>query len=169
MGRRPYKICKNNPTVPTCWQPGENIDTQNHRITECPLDPLQESIDHSDFPLDNEVESDHLSSGSGTSTMSLDDQSSVTSSTTSNSSSANCSTPDPYGVLLNPHCHLDLDHFYSFHDTVEMVDEEEDPNKDKATNNFLFPPSQNDSGFVPGPSLCLWIELLNLCSCQSSS
>ena len=96
--------------------------------------------------------------------MSLDDdQSSVTSSTTSNSSSADCSTPDPYRALPNPPCHLD--HFYSFH---KMVDDEEDTNKEEDTNqipvDFLFPPSQNDSGFVPGPSLCLGIELLNLCS-----
>ncbi len=173
MGRRPYKIRKNNPTVPTCWRSGENLHSQNIVITERLLDPVDESVDHADFPLDNDIESDHISSGSGTRSMSLDDQGSVTSSTTttSNSSSSgdcNGTTQDPYRALPNPHC--PLDHCFSFHDMVETVDddEEEDTNQEEDANpihvDLIPPPSLNDNGFISGPSLRLGIELLNLCS-----
>jgi hypothetical protein len=33
---------------------GENIDSQNNRITECAEDGLKESIDQLDFPLEED-------------------------------------------------------------------------------------------------------------------
>ena len=43
---------------------GENIYSQNNRITECPTDGLKESVDQLDFLLEeDDVQSDHLSLG----------------------------------------------------------------------------------------------------------
>jgi hypothetical protein len=48
---------------------GENIDSQNNRITECPKDWLKESIDPLDFLLEeDDVQSDHLSLGTAPAT-----------------------------------------------------------------------------------------------------
>jgi len=45
---------------------GENIDSQNNRIMECPKDGLKESIDQMNFLLEeDDVQSDHLSLGTG--------------------------------------------------------------------------------------------------------
>jgi hypothetical protein len=104
MGKRPYKVRKNNPPIPTSWRQGENLGGQNEGMAEHPKDGLAECVADSDFPDYEEVESDHLSLGMATSVMILDDSGAMSSSALSSSSSLSTTgntdgTPDPLWAL----------------------------------------------------------------------
>jgi len=80
-GNRTIKRREKQPDCTHMLAQGENIDSQNNRIMECPKDGLKESIDRLNFLLEeDDVQSDHLSLGTAATSMSslLDDHTRMT-------------------------------------------------------------------------------------------
>lgn len=158
MGKRPYKIRKYTPKVPTCWQQADNIHVGGPPF-EVRLDQaMEEDNNNVAFqPPDHESLADSEEISATSKSMSSPDPprscaSSICSSTSNESDSA---PPVPY---LAPTDDTQHDH-HLLYNIMET-----DHNNDLPPPETQFVHSPNESRFIPGPGLCLGIELFNMCS-----
>lgn len=159
MGKRPYKIRKYTPKVPTCWQQADNIHVGGQTF-EGQLDQaMEEDNNNVAFQPDHEslVDSEEISATSKSMSSPHDPPrscaSSICSSTSNESDSA---PPKPYLAPTTD----DTEHDHDLYDI--MVETDHDYDLPPPETQFVHSP--NESGFIPGPGLCLGIELLNMCS-----
>ena len=140
---------KNTSKLPNCWQEDES----STMITDVTTGPTKS------VPLDDDVEQEEDS------LLSVYDQS-LPSASCSSSSSSTTSSDDTSQSSQEPPPAPYFDGYYATDPNRNLPEVNGLPQEEFAGEiplKILFPPAQNECGFIPSDSLCLAVELLNMC------
>jgi len=138
---------KNTSKLPECWQEHESSTICIPDITTGPEPvPLDDNVEQEDDSLISADDCSSLPSASGSSSTS----------TTSSGDTGQSSQPPP-----TPY----FDGYYAKDPNSNLPEVNGLPQEDfgEIPIEILFPQAENECGFIPSDSLCLGVELLNMC------